>query len=80
MPRRLKVEFARLFGFSDSDARTIWIDPRQTDKQLLGTIVHEAAHQVFPQATEAQVQELETLATSLLWDRFKFRRLRQRGK
>lgn len=54
----------------------IEIDPRQTPKKYLNTLIHEAAHHILPGASEDKVKRIAGALTELLW-KMKYRRVSQ---
>lgn len=46
---------------------TIQIDPRQSPKERMDTIIHETIHTVHPELSEEQVIQLANISTNTLW-------------
>lgn len=68
--RRLEYDIA-----GEQEGKLIVIDPRQTERQYLGTLVHEVLHHCFPDLEEEQVVKLEYVFAETLW-RAKYRRVK----
>lgn len=45
----------------------IEIDPRQTKKEYLDTLIHEALHELFPRSKERKILHAGTSVANLLW-------------
>jgi hypothetical protein len=56
------------------DEKLIEIDPRQIEKEYLGTCIHEAIHFTWPQFTE-EVLRAEKKMSDILW-RLGYRRVK----
>lgn len=72
MPRKVtvierKLKRERAAGQVFLDDRIIEIDPRQKPKEWLGTLVHEAVHLAFPDASERTVAAAEKTILDVLW-------------
>ena len=59
--------------------RKIEIDPRQSPKDYLDTLLHEAIHENFPKVKEPKVLNAATSIANLLW-RLGYRRIHQKPK
>lgn len=62
-----KMGRERATGRAWFDDRLITIDPRQPAKDWLGTLVHEAVHLAFPDASERTVAAAEKIILDVLW-------------
>ncbi len=68
-----------LYGQADLDTRTVWIDPQQSSRKYLGTLVHEHIHLMVgdihcegcgacqDEWPEERVVEWENLIADNLW-------------
>lgn len=54
----------------------IEIDPRQSPKDYLDTIIHETLHELFPRKKEKDILKAGNSISNLLW-RLKYRRVNQ---
>jgi hypothetical protein len=63
------------FPYGQQEEKLIEIDPRQTEKEYLGTLLHEFFHYTFPDLSERQVLKIEKNLQEILWKR-KYRRIR----
>jgi hypothetical protein len=54
----------------------IEIDPRQTPKEYLNTLIHEMLHHEFPEFTEERVIQAADFLTEGLWE-MKYRKVQQ---
>lgn len=78
-PLKIRVTERKLgreksFGMSWQGMRWVEIDPRQTSKEYLDTLIHEALHELLPQHSEEWVTNAATTLSRLIW-RMGFRRL-----
>lgn len=62
-------------GLCYQGAGLIEVDPRQTSKDYLDTLVHELLHHYFPRASEWRIGKVANRITDVLW-KHKFRRLK----
>jgi hypothetical protein len=64
-----KLGRERALGLINDETEAIEIDPRQTPREWLSTLVHEAVHAAFPElkTKEAKVLKAERKITSILW-------------
>jgi hypothetical protein len=70
-----KLGRQRAYGLVYSDEEDIlYIDPRVKGKKLLEVLIHEASHQLLPQAEEEEIIRISVALTKLLWKQ-KFRRV-----
>lgn len=75
---RIKVKFRKLgreraMGQAHSDG-LIEIDPRQGQKRLLNTLIHELLHVIEPDWSESKVVRVTGTLTNYIWIA-RFRRL-----
>jgi hypothetical protein len=61
-----KLGRERAYGLAWPD-ELIEVDPRQKPRDYLGTVIHEALHQVFPEKSESEVARGASTLTRLLW-------------
>ena len=59
-------------GLCDHDENVIFINPKQGDREMLITVVHEMLHYVFPKHSEAEVERNSIKIGTILW-RFGYR-------
>jgi hypothetical protein len=59
--------------------RKIEIDPRQSPKDYLDTLIHEMLHELFPQKPEKNILHSATSIANCLW-RLNYRRLKFKRK
>jgi hypothetical protein len=57
----------RALGLAWHGEDLIEIDPRQTPREYLDTLAHEAAHLALPELSEAQVLKLGKVIAKVLW-------------
>lgn len=58
-----------VLGYAYKDDGLIEIDPRQSDREYLYTLIHEWAHMVIPSASEKTVRRLEKSLGEIIWKR-----------
>jgi len=73
-----KLGRERAYGLAWTD-ELIEVDPRQTPRDYLGTVIHEALHQVFPEKSESEVARGASTLTRLLWG-IGYRRQKRAGR
>lgn len=61
-----KLGRERAYGLAWPD-ELIEVDPRQKPRDYLGTVIHEALHQVFPEKSESDVARGASTLTRLIW-------------
>jgi len=61
-----KLGRERAYGLAWPD-ELIEVDPRQKPRDYLGTVIHEALHQVFPEKSESEVARGASTLTRLIW-------------
>ena len=66
--RRLKEYEAPLLGEAYLDVFKIYIQNRQSSREYLGTLIHEAAHCIFPDLTEYQIRKFEKIMANIIWN------------
>ncbi len=59
--------------------KKIEIDPRQSPKDYLDTLIHESLHENFPKAKEEKILNAGTSIANLLW-RLGYRRVNRKKK
>lgn len=62
-----KLKRQRAVGQVFLDEGVIEIEPRQDAKDWLGTLIHEAVHCAFPEASERAVGAAEKVILDVLW-------------
>lgn len=72
MPRKPKIVERKLgreraAGQAWHGENLVEVDPRQTPKDYLGTVVHELLHLQFPELSEGEVEKAEEFITNGLW-------------
>jgi len=81
-PRRIKLveryltklDKGLLFGEARRWSRTAVVDPRQSHREYLDTIVHEALHILFPRFKERRIRKISRELSDFLW-RARYRRV-----
>ena len=73
-----KLGRERAYGLAWTD-ELIEVDPRQKPRDYLGTVIHEALHQVFPEKSESEVARCASTLTRLLWG-VGYRRVKRAGQ
>jgi hypothetical protein len=73
-----KLGRERAYGLAWPD-ELIEVDPRQKPRDYLGTVIHEALHQVFPEQSESEVTRGASTLTRLLWG-IGYRRVKRAGQ
>ena len=56
-----------LLGLCDNEDKTLYINPKQSDRQMLITGIHEAHHYIFPEHSERKVDRDSLLIADVLW-------------
>lgn len=64
---RNKVGKHKVVGFAYFDTNHIEVDPRQSSKDYLGTLIHEQLHLMFPDWSETKIVKAEKKLCNLLW-------------
>jgi len=67
---RVRVQLRQLRGNEVGhvlDTGTIRIDPRQSERERLHTLVHEWLHVAMPQLPERDIRKLERSLGGMLW-------------
>jgi hypothetical protein len=62
-----KLGREKAYGMVFPPSSKIYIDPRQTPKSYLGTLIHEKLHVMFPDWSETRVRKAEKELANLLW-------------
>jgi len=62
-----KLGREKAYGMVLHPSKNIFIDPRQTPKSYLGTLIHEKLHVMFPDWSENKVKKAEKELANLLW-------------
>jgi len=62
-----KLGREKAYGMVLHPSKKIYIDPRQTPKSYLGTLIHEKLHVMFPDWSETKVKKAEKELADLLW-------------
>jgi len=71
-----KLGRQRAVGQAYSDARVIEIDPRQTSKNYLDTLIHELLHVYAPKWSETKVNQTAKEMTQIIWQK-NYRRIKR---
>ena len=73
-PRKVKVVVKKLgrercigLAIEEDGKQTIVVDPRQPEKELLNTLIHEAIHLADFDIPEAKVIRLANKAAEVVW-------------
>lgn len=59
------------------ELKTVAIDPRQRQKSMLETAIHEGLHAAFPHLNEHEVRKAEATIAQIPW-KLGFRRVKKR--
>jgi predicted metalloprotease with PDZ domain len=71
-----KLGRQRAVGLAWSDAKIIEIDPRQTSKNYLDTLIHELLHVYNPEWSETKVTKTANEMTTIIWKK-NYRRIKR---
>ena len=71
-----KLGRQRAVGLAWSDAKIIEIDPRQTSKNYLDTLIHELLHVYAPNWSETKVSKTAKEMTQIIWQK-NYRRIKR---
>ena len=63
-------------GQAYTDSKVIEIDPRQTSKNYLDTLIHELLHVYNPEWSETKVSKTATEMTQIIWTK-NYRRIKR---
>ena len=63
-------------GQAYADAKVIEIDPRQTSKNYLDTLIHELLHVYNPDWSETKISKTATEMTQIIWKK-NYRRIKR---
>lgn len=58
----------KVLGHAHFEDGLIEIDPRQSNRSYMDTLIHEKLHLLFPNLSENQIKLKSTELTKLLWD------------
>jgi|APGre2960657505_1045072.scaffolds.fasta_scaffold135982_1 hypothetical protein len=77
--QKIKIKFKKLgrekaFGQAISSESLIELDPRQKQKTMLNTLIHELLHIIEPDWTENKVSKTASILARYIWEA-KFRKL-----
>ena len=71
-----KLGRQRAVGQAYSDTRVIEIDPRQTSKNYLDTLIHELLHVYNPEWSENKITKTANEMTAIIWKK-NYRRIKR---
>lgn len=54
------------FGLSDTRTGDVFIDPRQTDSEMLDTVIHECLHIAYPKLQEHKIHYIANMIAGVL--------------
>jgi hypothetical protein len=63
---KITVTVGKLMGVAQGDGSII-IDPRQCEKEMLATAIHEGLHVAFPELSEDEVIRAERIIAQVPW-------------
>jgi len=63
-----KLGRERAMGQAFQGENLIEIDPRQSNKEYMDTLIHESLHIMFPDWTENKVMKTSNKLANILWD------------
>jgi hypothetical protein len=64
---KVTVRMGKLLGFAELGASIVTIDPRQSQKEMLDTAVHEGVHVAFPTLSEEEVERAALIIAQVPW-------------
>ena len=72
IPRKIKVKERKLgregaYGQAWKSAALIEIDPRQTERARLDTLIHETLHVILPDHSDTAIRGLATRMVRVIW-------------
>ena len=71
-----KLGRQKAVGQAYTDAKVIEIDPRQTSKNYLDTLIHELLHVYNPEWSETKVSKTANEMTDIIWKK-NYRRIKR---
>jgi len=71
-----KLGRQKAVGQAYTDAKIIEIDPRQTSKNYLDTLIHELLHVYNPEWSETKVSKTANEITDIIWKK-NYRRIKR---
>ena len=72
----IKLGRQKAVGQAYTDSKVIEIDPRQTSKNYLDTLIHELLHVYNPEWSETKVSKTATEMTQIIWTK-NYRRIKR---
>lgn len=69
----------KVLGLAYQEGFEIEIDPRQSPKEYLNTLIHEMLHCFLPDLSERSIIRLADIITDKIWRR-RYRRISTKGK
>ena len=64
---KVNVQMGKLMGFAEFEGSTVTIDPRQSQKEMLDTAIHEGLHLAFPELSEEDVEKAAQIIAQVPW-------------
>ena len=77
-PRVKEVDLSKenALGFAYQDDFEIEIEPKQSSKEYLNTLIHEMLHCFFPELKENQITKLADIMAENIWKK-SYRRIKK---
>ncbi len=66
-PKIVERKLGRERALGQCDGEVVEIDPRQTARERLDTLIHETIHLALPRASEPDVRHAANLLSRALW-------------
>ena len=64
---KVNVQLGKLMGFAEYQGSMVTIDPRQSQKEMLDTAIHEGLHLAFPDMSEEDVEKAALIIAQVPW-------------
>lgn len=86
--KKVKVKFRKLgkkkpdgknttpFGMCNKETKLVEVDPRQSEEELMDTLIHECIHASYPYLEECAVHSGSSTVATILWE-MGYRRIRK---
>ena len=71
-----KIPEAGVLGYAYQEDAKIEIDPRQSSKEFLDTLIHECCHIFLPKLEEKYIEKMANKIAGIIWSQ-NFRRIRK---
>jgi hypothetical protein len=74
--KEVSLEKENALGFAYQDDFEIEIEPKQSSKEYLNTLIHEMLHCFFPELKEGQITKLADIMADNIWKK-NYRRIKK---